>query len=164
MKQTFCVLAAFILLFAIDCAAQTTSAGKTAAQSASLEFQKYENYFEKNNSGLIGATSYLAFKNQKQFDRIFGVAPTMGENNFLPENAFKSKTIVATIKRGALRRYTVEKVTTENRKLIIWYTYKDDAPGTATFASPLILSVAKGKYNEVVFMENNEKAGTARFK
>ena len=35
---------------------------------------------------------------------------------------------------------------------------------SASFSSPLIVAVDKGKYREVVFMENGQRAGSVRLK
>jgi hypothetical protein len=156
------LIATTLVLFALTVCG-FAQAAKTANTAAPVNFQEFHSYFAKNNSGLKGERSYLALSSQKQFDRVFGPAATMGPNSFLPTDAFKSKVVVATIKRGgALRRYDNVKVTGERGKLFVWYDAKDDAPGSATYNSPLILAVDKGKYKEVVFMENGKKAGTAR--
>jgi hypothetical protein len=137
----------------------------TAGENTSpVEFQRYESYFEKNSSGLKGKTSYLVLANQEQFDKVFGYATTMEQNNFLTPDVFKSKIVFATIKRGSLRHYDDVKVTAAKGRIFVWYNAKDDAPGSATYSTPLILAVDKGKYNEVVFMENGKKAGSAKFK
>lgn len=161
MRQLLFIFAIATFLFAADGMAQTVKTGK----STPVNFQTYDSYFEKNNSGLKGEKSYLVFTNQSQFDKIFGAAAVMGQNNFLPDEAFKTKIIVAVIKHGgSLRKYNDVKVTAEKGKLMVWYTAKDDAPGSATFNSPLILGVDKGKYKEVVFMENGKKAGIVKLK
>jgi inhibitor of cysteine peptidase len=157
------LIATTLVLFAITvCGFAQTSAHKTANAAASANFEQFHSYFEKNNSGLKGDKSYIALTSQKQFDKVFGPAATMGPNSFLPTDAFKSKVVVATIKRGALRKYDNVKATEEGGTLFIWYDAKDDEPSSATFRSPLILAVDKGKYKQVVFMENGKKAGTAR--
>ena len=161
MKQVLYIFAAITLIFVAESRAQTMKAGENTSP---VEFQQYDSYFEKNNSGLKGKTSYLVIANQEQFDKVFGPAPTAEQNNFLPPDVFKSKIVFATIKRGSMRHYNDVKVTTGNGKIFIWYTAKDDAPNSATFSTPLILAIDKGKYNEVVFMENAKRVRTAKLK
>ena len=161
MKQVLYLVAIITFIFVADSAAQNVGAGGNISP---VEFQQYDGYFEKNNSGLKGKTSYLVLADQGQFDKVFGSVGTAGENNFLTPDVFKSKIVVAAIKRGGMRHYTDVKVTTQNGKLYVRYAAKDDAPGSATFSSPLILAVDKGKYGEVVFLENGKKAGTAKLK
>jgi hypothetical protein len=158
------ITTAFVLLALAVCGFAQTSGGKTAKSETEVNFQKFDSYFEKNNSGLKGDKSYLALASQKQFDKVFGSAATMEQNSFMPTDAFKTKLVVAAIKRGSLRRYEDVKVTAKNGKLIVWYNASDDAPSSATFSSPLILAVDKGKYKEVVFMENGNQVGSAKLK
>ena len=163
MKKNFITAILMACALAFTCAAQTDQSG-SKRNKAAVAFEQYTSYFEKNNSGLPGDTSYLAFTKEQNFDKVFGTAATMDSNSFLPPDAFKSKLVVAAIKRGNLRRYENVKVTQEKGKLYVWYDTKDDAPGSATFSSPLIIAVDKGKYKEVVFMENGKQAGKARIK
>ncbi len=89
---------------------------------------------------------------------MFGIARVIGKQNFVPKDAFDKKMVVAVIKRGnAVTEYKVEKVTADDGTLYVKYTAKMGTAGTATFASPLILSVDKDKYTEVVFLENGKK-------
>lgn len=158
MKHIFSVLTIIAFIVVTDGMAQNIGAGKNAS---TVGFQRYDSYFEKNNSGLLGNTSYLVFAHQEQFDKVFGAVPT---GNALPPDVFNSRIVVAAIKRGSLRHYADVKVTAQKGKLFVWYAAKDDAPNSATYSTPLILAVDKGKYNEVVFMENGKKAGTAKLK
>ena len=136
--------------------------GYAQTAAAPVKFQRFGSYFEKNNSNLKGETSFLAFTTQQQFDKVFGTAATMGKNDFMPPDVFKSKIVVAAIKRGALRTYEDVKITSEKGKLYVSYNVNDDAPGSATFSSPLIVAVPKGKYKEIVFVENGKQTGTGR--
>lgn len=156
MKCALYLLAAATLLFAAPASAQRRAAERE------LAFQRYDSYFERNDSGLKGEKSYLAVTGQRQFDRVFHPAATMGTNNFLPDDAFKTKLVVATVKRGSLRHYDDVKVSAKGSVLWVSYTAKDEGPGSATFASPLILAVDKGRYKEVVFVENGVRAGSVR--
>jgi hypothetical protein len=133
---------------------------KVEAKGKDVDFQKYDGYFEKNNSGLTGDSSYLVFTDQKGYDAVFGVGRVIGKQHFLAANAFDSSLVIAAVKRGkAITEYKVEKVTNDDGALYVQYTATvKDAGGTATFASPLIVSVDKGKYTSVVFIENGKKA------
>ena len=137
---------------------QGVSAQKTDAknQKTEVSFQQYSSYFEKNNSNLRGETSYLVFKNQTDFDKVFGAAATMDRNTFLPDDAFDSMIVVAAIKRGAWRTYEMPQTNLENGNLYVSYNTTDQAPSSATFSSLLILSVPKGNYKKIVFNENGK--------
>ncbi len=156
------MVTAMMLNFAAH--AFATDATKTRPER-NLDFQRYDSsYFERNDTGLTAQTSYMVFTSQAQFDKIFGPAPTMGRNNFLPNNTFSTKMVFATIARGHfLRTYDDPKVTTKNGTVYVWYKVKDAQQASATFASPLILAVDKGQYSEIIFMENGTKVGAATF-
>ena len=50
-----------------------------------IDYTLHSGYFEKNNSGLKGEASYLAIADRQTFDKVFGVAFTMGKKpNVLP--------------------------------------------------------------------------------
>jgi len=137
---------------------------KEEAKGDKLEFKVQSGYFEKNNSGLKGDESLLAFTDQKSFDQVFGVGFTMGKKpDVLPKDAFDSKLVVAVIRRGdAPSTYKVDKVTADGDTLYLQYdATSKKGDGSAKFASPLIVSVDKGKYKTVVFLENGKKVGTA---
>jgi hypothetical protein len=120
-----------------------------------VNFQRYDSYFEGNDSGLKGKTSYLVFTSQTEFDRVFHPAATMGQNNFLPEKTFDTKLVMATISRGNfLRKYDIAKVVAKKRTILVWYTFKDTQERSARFNSPLILAVDKDNYSQIVFVEN----------
>lgn len=160
MKRIFYLLTVMTLfVFAPQCFAQEGGEGRE------VDSQRYENsYFEKNNSGLKGEKSYLVLTDQEQFEKVFHPAPTAGKNAFLPSDVFETKIIVATIKRGSMRRYSDVSVMEKDGELIVSYTATDDKPGSATYRVPLILAVDKGEYDEVVFMENGERVGAVKLK
>src|ERR1700761_6737778 len=114
MKKMLFALAAVALLFPTYGMAKPKKVGGETP----VDSQQYTSYFEKNNSGLRGQKSYLVVTNQKQFDKIFGPAAAMGTNSFIPDDTFKTKIIVTTIKRGNLRDYSDVKVTEKNG--ILW--------------------------------------------
>jgi hypothetical protein len=130
-----------------------------------IDFAEYQGHFEKNTSGLKGDASFLAFTDREGFDKVFGtVPPLMGKKpNVLPKDAFEKNLVAAVIHRGnAPWEYKVDKVTAQEGTLRVYYTAMSKAATTAKFSSPLILTVPKGKYTSVVFIENNKEAGTAK--
>jgi hypothetical protein len=137
------------------------AAEKVAATGEKLAYEVHSGYFESNQSGLKGESSYLTFTDPKAFEKVFGIGVVMGKKpRLLPKDAFESHLVVAVIKRGkSIWDYKVEKVTEDEGTVYVQYTASPrDGGGSATFASPLILSVPKGKYSSVVFLENGKKA------
>jgi hypothetical protein len=161
MRIAWCAAAAAGLALA---AAAAPADDKAEAKSKDVDYQVHSGYFERNDSGLKGDASYLALADQKAFDAVFGVGRVLGgKQNFLPKDAFDSKLVAAVVKRGkSVVEYKIEKVTADGGTLYVQYTTAEKGGGgTATFASPLIVSADKGKYTSVVIIENGQKAGTA---
>jgi hypothetical protein len=152
-----CVTTAVLLALPAACLADE-------AKGKAVEFKAYTKpYFEKNTSGLKGEASFLAVTDQAGFDKVFGVGFTMGPKpDMLAKDAFDKKMVVATIKRGnSITTYNVEKVTADGDTLYVQYKSETKDGGGASFASPLIVAVDKGKYASVVFIENGKTVGKA---
>ena len=138
---------------------------KVEAKGKDVDYSVHNGYFESNKSGLSGDSSYLAFSSQKAFDAVFGIARVVGKQDFLPRDAFDGKVVVAVIKRGkSIYDYKIEKVTNDDGVLTVQFTATPQAGGgAATFATPLILSVDRGKYDSAAFIEDGKKVATAKF-
>jgi hypothetical protein len=141
------------------------AADKDQPRGKKVDYAVHSGYFEKNNSGLKGAESFLAFAAKQDFEKVFGAAFVVGaKQRFLPRDAFDKRLVAAVIKRGPmLWTYTVEAVTEDGGTLYVQYkaAAKGGGNGTARYASPLILSAERGGLSRVVFIENGKKAGTA---
>ena len=152
-----------IVLFAVSLTlVLVVSANAQKSKASEVAFNRYDgSYYEKNNSGLEGKTSYLAMTSEAQFDKIFGPAAVMGHNNFLPAGIFDSKIVIVAIRRAPfLRTYDVKKVTSRKGTVYVWYGVKDGEPGSSRYKTPLILAVDKDHYTKVTFMQNGKKVST----
>lgn len=138
------------------------AADKDEAKGKDVTYDVYDAYFEKNDSGLKGDATYLVFQDKASFDKVFGLAKVMGDKKkSLPADVFKTKMVLALIKRGdKVWTYKVEKVTADGDTLSIQY---EATPGEenkdAKFALPLILAVNKKKYQKMSFIENGKEVG-----
>lgn len=143
-----------VLLLAACCAGRQT----WAAEPAKLTFDTYSGYFVSNKFEPNAAESFVVLTDQSHFDNVFGVAFVMGDTaHRLPKDAFKSLMVVAAIKRGkAVVEYQVERVTEADGVVELKYTTIAKKSGTATFACPLIVSVPKGAYQAIEFVENQK--------
>lgn len=157
-----------LALLAAPCLLLGFSARADDAKGEKVEYATYPEYFEKNKSGLKGDQSFIAFTNKEAFEKVFALRPPLmgGKKPVpVPDNAFEKKLVLAVITRGpAITTYTVEKVTADGETLYVQYKAEMGKPGTATFASPLILAADKGKATKVVFIENGKTVGTAEVK
>jgi hypothetical protein len=163
------VLKQILLIAGLSAAPLVSTAGlvpaaeKAEARGEKLPFAVHSGYFESNKSGLKGEASYLAFTDPKAFEKVFGIGVVMGKKpKLLPADAFDSHFVVAVIKRGkAVWEYEVAKVTEDQGKVYVAYTATSkEGGGSATFASPLIISILLGKYSSVGFIENGKSVAT----
>ncbi len=129
-----------------------------AAEGTKLAFDTYSGYFVSNRFEPDAAQSFLVINDQESFDRVFGTAMVMGDKSHrLPKNAFKSSLVLAAIKRGnAVWEFKVESVTVKQGVVTLRYTTTSKPSDSATFACPLIVSIPKGQYTAVRFVENQK--------
>jgi hypothetical protein len=135
-----------------------------AGDAAKLPFDTYSGYFVSNKFEPDAAASFVVISDQSTFDEVFGVAFVMRDKSHrLPKNAFKSNILVAVIKRGnAFWEYRVEGVTVEKGVIQVRYGFTSKATPDTTFACPLIVSVPKGEYKAVVFIEDGKEVKTLK--
>lgn len=147
--------ASLLFLVIVGSLAQATQ----AAEQARLRFDRYSGYFVSNKFEPNATESFLVISDQKRFDEVFGVAFVMGDKSHrLPKDAFDSLTVLAAIKRGkAIWDYKVESVTEVKGVVEFRYTATEKKSDSATFASPLIVSITKGDYTAIRFAENGKR-------
>jgi hypothetical protein len=133
-----------------------------AAEPATLPHDTYSGYFVSNKFEPDAAQSFVVLTDQKQFDQVFGVAFVMGDKSHrLPKDAFKTLMVIAAIKRGnAFWEYTVEGVTVDEGVVQLRYKAKSKKTPATTFSCPLIVSIPKGSYKAVEFVESDERVKT----
>ena len=127
-----------------------------SAPAKPLQFDTYAGYFVSNQFEPDAPESFVVLRSQEQFDKVFGVAFVMNDKSHrLPKNAFQSLMIVSPIKRGsATWSYKVEGVSQQAGVVELRYTTSATKSDTATFACPLIVSIPKGDYAAIRFVEN----------
>lgn len=174
MKQTPLAIPVILLSLLAGCAHAEPSSPQPATAPATqpaltppatpLAFEVYSGYFVSNQFQPDAAASFAVIRDQQTFDRIFGVARVMNDaSRRLPPNAFDSKVVLTAIKRGkALWNYTVTDVTLSSATLTVRYSATPHPSDSAKFASPLIISIPKADFTQVVFEENGVPVRTAR--
>lgn len=128
-------------------------------------FTVHTGHFEKNSSGLSGDASFLLFTSADAFDKVFGAVPPVGvrKPNSVNAVAFDKNAVAAVIRRGkAVVTYTEVSVKFDGGTATVKYSTEAGTPGTATFASPLVVSFPKGTVTKVVFVENGKEVGSAK--
>jgi len=131
-----------------------------AAEPAELKYDTYSGYFVLNKFEPNAAESFVVASSQEQFDNVFGAAFVMHDKSHrLAKGAFESSIVVAAIKRGnALWDFKVDSVVVADGVVQLKYTAKSQPNQTASFAVPLIVSIPKGDYKAVEFIENGKSA------
>jgi hypothetical protein len=146
------------------CASWPISPGEKKA--GKIAFEVYAKpYFVKNNVKLPDNPAFFVLQDKKAFDQIFGIGFVMGPKpKLVDEKHFEANLIVTVIKSGnTLWKYEVEKVHVDKKQLIVQYT-ANGKESTAKFTVPLIVSVPRGDYTEVIFIENGKEAGKQAMK
>ncbi len=123
-----------------------------------LPFDTYSGYFVSNKFEPDADQSFVVLQDQKQFDAVFGAAFVMHDRSYrLPKDAFKSNIVLAAVKRGkGVWQFEVQSVTETKGVVELKYKTASKKSDTATFACPLIVSIPKGDYRAVQFIENGK--------
>ncbi|MCI0700744.1 MAG: hypothetical protein L0241_06660, partial [Planctomycetia bacterium] len=148
-----------VILFTVPLLLFAGSAGADDVKGEKTAYTVYDAYFEKNNSGLKGDSSFLAFADKAGFEKVFALRPPVGAKKptALAADAFDKQFVAAVIRRGnSITTYTVQMVTLDKDTLYVKYKSAAGPAGTAKFASPLIVSASKDKVKKVVFIENDK--------
>lgn len=132
-------------------------------------FTVHTGHYEKKDSGLKDEPSLLLLTDSDAFGKVFGTIPPAGfgggvrKNNPVTKDTFDKSLVAAVIKRGkAITTYTEVTTKTEGDTLTVSFKSEAGKEGTATFASPLVVAVPKGKIARVVFVENGKEIGSAK--
>ena len=154
MHSTLKLKIVFIYLISVF----SLQSGASDEEDQKLKFDIHSGYFVSNKFEPQESRSFVIAKNQKEFDQVFGVAFVLGDKSHrLEENELKSKTVIATIRRGkSLCDFKVNSITNNDGVLEVKYAAKMQKESTASFASPLIISVPKGNYKAIHFIENGK--------
>jgi hypothetical protein len=135
------------------------AAGEAAPRATPVAFETHDGYFVSNKFEPGQAVSFVVIRDQASFDKVFGVAMVMGDKSHrLPPAAFDNKLVVTAIHRGkAMLTYQVKSVAAEAQTLVVRYTTKSKPDDNAEFACPLIVSLDKGDFTSVRFVENGKE-------
>ncbi len=133
-----------------------------AENDKKLSVDQYSGYFVSNKFEPDAKESFVVINSQSQFDEVFGVGMVMRDKSHrLPKNAFKSNIVLTAIQRGkATWEYKVEGVTAEKGVVKVSYAVTSKETPETESACPLIISIRKGEYKSVVFVENGKEVKT----
>lgn len=146
--------AAMILLFS----SIAMPVAANSAEPAKVQFDTYGGYFVSNKFEPNASESYVLITDQEAFGKTFGIAFVMGDKSHrLPEDVFEEQVVIGVVKRGtSIWTYQVKQITESEGELEIRYSTKEQKQSSATFASPLIVSVPKKSYRVIRFIDNGK--------
>jgi len=135
------------------------SAAEKSVALQSVAFQTHDGYFVSKQFEADIPISFVVLKDQAAFDKVFGVAAVTRDKSLrLLADAFVGQMVVAAIHRGKkVVSYQVERVAAEGRTLAVRYTTKSEPSNAAELVCPLIVSVPKGDYDAVQFIEDGKE-------
>lgn len=137
--------------------------GLLLADPAKVAFETHSGHFERNDSGLKGEVSTLVVETSAEFEKLFGVGALMGrKQNFVKPELFAKRRVCAVIHRGTDPwTYEVKSVTEAGDTVEVRYqANRQPTAGTATFASPLIVSLDRTSARRIRFIENGRELAT----
>lgn len=131
-----------------------------------IGFDSHDGYFVSNQFESDKSSSFVVIQDKESFDKVFGSAFVMNDKSHrLPKDVFESKIVIAAIKRGnATCDFQVQNVALKDGILTITYNVTSTPHPSATFACPLILSIPKGDFRSVQFIENGKVVETVQVK
>jgi hypothetical protein len=138
-----------------------------ADEPAKIEVKSYGPYFESNKSGLKGDASYLVFTDKTKFDSALRLRPPLigGKRPVpVPDASFLKSHVLVVIRRGKTI-FDYSDLKAEAKGDTLRFSFRSaarGAAGSATFKTPLVVTVTKGKYKQVEFVENGKKAETVK--
>lgn len=156
------------LVAALTCApgARAGQMNQRSSGATSTNYTVHGGYVVSSHFESALPASFLVIEDQKQFDRIFSVAPALEDKSGLvPTGSFESRIVIAVIKRGPyIWSYEVEDVSRNQDIMYVSYRLSLEDGGATTFSSPLLISVEKQRLATVVFIENGRTVKRLRVK
>jgi hypothetical protein len=123
-----------------------------------VTWDSYGGYFVSNKFEPDAPRSFAIARDQAAFEKLFGVAMVMGDRSHrLAPDAFAKQVVLTSIQRGkAFVEYKVGSTSVEDGKLVLDYRADGQPNATAEYSCPLIVSVPRGEWGAVRFVENGK--------
>ena len=118
-----------------------------------VPYKEAKNYFVKNN--IDAAIDNPKFENQQEFDQVFGMATTMGENGKPTVINFSKEFVVAQIEDPSTQKVELKPVSIRKNANILEIKYRKIVGGNQSYTSqPAMILIIDNKYNgDVNFVE-----------
>jgi len=118
-----------------------------------VPYKEAKNYFVKNN--IDAAVDNPKFENQQNFDDVFGMATTMGENGKPTPIDFSKEFAVAQIEDPSTQKVELKPISIRKNSNILEIKYRKIVGGNQSYTSqPVMILIIDNKYNgDVNFVE-----------
>jgi hypothetical protein len=160
-RQTGWLLAVlFCWALAAHAATPAAATAPAPAPGKAVAFDTYQGYFVANTFEPKAERSLVVCRDQAAFEKVFHPAVVMNDRaHRLPAGVFEKSLVIAAIRRGPRTDMADVRVVALDGTLTVSYSATQAAPGSATFATPLILSVPREAVKRVKFVENGQAVG-----
>jgi len=148
MKNIFLLAAATVI--SVSC---NSAKSGDAVLNAEVPFKEAKNYFVKNN--IDAATDNPKFENQQEFDQVFGMATTMGENGKPTTIDFSKEFVVAQIQDPSTQKVELKPVSIKKNANILEIKYRKITGENQSYISQsAMILIIDNKYNgDINFVE-----------
>lgn len=156
-------LALALVLELVGAATANAQQKETAPQNPlppkKINFDSHDGHFVKNTFKAPEQGAFFIMTTFDEFDRVFGTGFVMkAKFKLVTKETFNAKNVLVVVRQvpNKIIEYTVGGIEADGDKLSVNYS---TTIKTVTFQanSALILSVPKGDYREVVFVENGKR-------
>lgn len=134
----------------------------TSAADSGVKPTVHTGHYMKKTAGVSGDDVYLTFTDFPAFDQVLGAIPQIGPRKPNPVTAdtFQEFDVIVVLKRGQSQAIITEvSATSDGGTLTVAFKTDVRPSGSASFATPLVLTVPKGLTKSVRYVENGKPVG-----
>jgi hypothetical protein len=153
-------MAAALVLTVAAAVAMAQDQGQPPTKKVTVEV--HDGHFVKNTFKAPQQGAFLVLANYDEFERVFGVGFVMkAKFKLVTRETFNTRTVVAVVRQvpNQIVEFAIGGAEAKGEQLLVNFTSTAKA---ATFQanSAMILSVPRGDYKEIVFVENGKRVAS----
>ena len=154
------IAAAALVLTVAAAVAMAQDQGQPPTKKVTVEV--HDGHFVKNTFKAPQQEAFLVLANYDEFERVFGVGFVMkAKFKLVTRETFNTRTVVAVVRQvpNQIVEFAIGGAEAKGEQLLVNFTSTAKA---ATFQanSAMILSVLRGDYKEIVFVENGKRVAS----
>ena len=141
-----------MIVIVVSVACNSVKSGDSALNQE-VPYKEARNYFVKNN--IDAAIDNPKFEDKESFDKVFGMATTMGENGKPTSIDFSKEFVVAQIEDPSTQKVELKPISVRKNSNLLEIRYRKIVGENQSYTSqPAMLLILDKKYNgEVNFVE-----------